>query len=184
MRSDAVVIISIGFQNSAQVRLAQDNDVVHALTPDRSDQPFHKAILPGRGWCNGCETARDLTPNRLPTVTLVGLTISRLIQCVTARGMGSNFDADRTSDPTPNNTGCHSSLHRLRKRRPSTISAPSAAAAPRSCPFVSALRDARVPPRSAAQHTSLPIYPWQPSSPPSLASRRNRITKSSSLQIN
>jgi hypothetical protein len=50
-----------------------------------------------------CETARDLTPNRLPTVTLVGLTISRLIQCVTARGMGSNFDADRTSDPTPNN---------------------------------------------------------------------------------
>jgi hypothetical protein len=51
-----------------------------------------------------CETARDLTPNRLPTVTLVGLTISRLIQCVTARGMGSNFDADRTSDPTPNNT--------------------------------------------------------------------------------
>src|ERR1700684_3219781 len=51
MRSDAVVIISIRFQNSAQVHLAQDNDVVHAFTPDRSDQPFHKAILPGRGWC-------------------------------------------------------------------------------------------------------------------------------------
>src|SRR6266705_2977478 len=31
--------------------LAQDNDVVRTLTPDRSDQPFHKAILPGRGWC-------------------------------------------------------------------------------------------------------------------------------------
>src|ERR1700686_2606245 len=30
--------------------LAQDNDVVHALTPDRSDQPFGKAVLPGRGW--------------------------------------------------------------------------------------------------------------------------------------
>jgi hypothetical protein len=29
------------------VRLAQDNDVVHALTSDRSDQPFGKAILPG-----------------------------------------------------------------------------------------------------------------------------------------
>src|SRR6202142_4013867 len=51
MRSDAVVIISIRFQNSAQVHLAQDNDVVHAFTPDRSDQPFGKAILPGRGWC-------------------------------------------------------------------------------------------------------------------------------------
>jgi hypothetical protein len=28
------------------MHLAQDNDVVHALTPDRSDQPFGKAILP------------------------------------------------------------------------------------------------------------------------------------------
>jgi hypothetical protein len=31
--------------------LAQDNDVVQTLTPDRSDQPFDKAVLPGRGWC-------------------------------------------------------------------------------------------------------------------------------------
>jgi hypothetical protein len=35
------------------MHLAQDNDVVHALTPDRSYQPFGKAILPGRGWCGG-----------------------------------------------------------------------------------------------------------------------------------
>ena len=34
------------------MRLAKDNDVVQTLTPDRSDQAFHKAILPGRGWCN------------------------------------------------------------------------------------------------------------------------------------
>ena len=34
------------------MRLAQDNDVVYTFTPDRSDQPFGKAILPGRGWCN------------------------------------------------------------------------------------------------------------------------------------
>jgi hypothetical protein len=33
------------------MRLAQDNDVVHTLTPDRSDQPFSKPVLPGRGWC-------------------------------------------------------------------------------------------------------------------------------------
>jgi hypothetical protein len=46
MRSVAIVIVGVGFQNSAQMRLAQDNDVVHAFTPDRSDQPFHKAILP------------------------------------------------------------------------------------------------------------------------------------------
>ena len=35
------------------MNLAQDNDVVQALTSDRSDQPFGKAILPGRGWCGG-----------------------------------------------------------------------------------------------------------------------------------
>src|SRR5229473_1435148 len=32
------------------MHLAQDNDVVHTLSPDRSDQPFGKAILPGRVW--------------------------------------------------------------------------------------------------------------------------------------
>jgi hypothetical protein len=51
MRSDAAVIVRIGSQDSAQVRLAQDNYVVQTLTPDRSDQPFGKAILPGRSWC-------------------------------------------------------------------------------------------------------------------------------------
>jgi len=48
------------------MRLAQDNDVVHTLTPDRSDQPFDNAILPGRGWCgrlvpdaHGAQSAHD-----------------------------------------------------------------------------------------------------------------------------
>src|SRR6202035_3022424 len=44
----------------------QDNDVVHTFTPDRSDQPFSNAILPGRGGCgrlvsdaHGAQSARD-----------------------------------------------------------------------------------------------------------------------------
>jgi hypothetical protein len=48
------------------MHLAQDNDVVHTFTPDRSDQPFGKAILPRRGWCgrlvpdaHGAQSARD-----------------------------------------------------------------------------------------------------------------------------
>src|SRR6266849_8733670 len=52
MRSHAVVIVRIVFQNPTQMFLVQDNDVVQALAPDRSDQPFGKAVLPGRGWCN------------------------------------------------------------------------------------------------------------------------------------
>jgi hypothetical protein len=47
MRSDAIVIISIGFQNSAQMHLAENNDVVHTFTPDPSDQPFGKAHSAG-----------------------------------------------------------------------------------------------------------------------------------------
>ena len=46
MRSDSVVVIGVRFQNATQMRLAQDNDMVQALAPDRSDQPFGKAVLP------------------------------------------------------------------------------------------------------------------------------------------
>src|SRR6202048_3038060 len=66
MCSSFVVIASIESQDSAQLHLAQDNDVVHTFTPDRSDQPFGKAILPRRGWCgrlvpdaHGAQSARD-----------------------------------------------------------------------------------------------------------------------------
>ena len=43
--SDLVVIAGIGFQDSAQMRLAQDDEMIHGLAPDRADQPFGKAIL-------------------------------------------------------------------------------------------------------------------------------------------
>src|ERR1700732_5563296 len=71
MRSDAVVTVRIRSQDSAQMHLAQDNDVVHTLTSDRSDQPFGKAVLPGRGWCSRLVPEVDLrSPShwaRLPT---------------------------------------------------------------------------------------------------------------------
>jgi hypothetical protein len=41
MRSDAIFIVSVGFQVPTQ-NLAQDSDVVRTLAPDRSDQPFGK----------------------------------------------------------------------------------------------------------------------------------------------
>ena len=48
------------------MRLAQDDDVIHTFAPDRSDQPFGKAILPRRGWrgrlvpdAHGTHSARD-----------------------------------------------------------------------------------------------------------------------------
>src|SRR5215472_11408359 len=48
MRSDVVVIAGIRSQNSAQMRLAQNSDVVHTFSPDRPDQPFGKAIVKSR----------------------------------------------------------------------------------------------------------------------------------------
>src|ERR1700682_2099340 len=66
MCSNVVVIASIGSQESAQMRLAQDDEMVNTLAPDRSDQPFGKAVLPRRGWCSrlvpgahGAESACD-----------------------------------------------------------------------------------------------------------------------------
>src|SRR5882757_7474893 len=66
MCSNVVVIASIGSQDSEQMRLAQDDEMVNTLAPDRSDQPFGKAILPRRGWCSGlvpdahgAQSARD-----------------------------------------------------------------------------------------------------------------------------
>jgi len=51
MRSEDIVVVGVGFQDLAQMHLAQDNDVVRTFTPDRSDQSFGKATLPRRGWC-------------------------------------------------------------------------------------------------------------------------------------
>jgi hypothetical protein len=48
----SIVVIGVRFQNATQMRLAQDDDVVHTLTPDRSDQPLGENILPRRGGRN------------------------------------------------------------------------------------------------------------------------------------
>jgi hypothetical protein len=47
------------------MRLAQDNDVVHTFTPDRSDQPFGKAVLPRRGWCDRLVPEPRFDPKRV-----------------------------------------------------------------------------------------------------------------------
>src|SRR5580765_3514990 len=49
MRSDFIVITSISSQDATQMLLAQDDQMIDTLAPDRSDQPFGKAILPRRG---------------------------------------------------------------------------------------------------------------------------------------
>src|SRR5450759_4369846 len=62
MRSDVIVIASIGTQNPAQMRLAQDDEMIHTLATDRPDQPFSEAILPRRGLCRSVEIF-EVRPN-------------------------------------------------------------------------------------------------------------------------
>src|SRR6202012_6041102 len=66
MCSDVVVVTTVGSQGPAQMRLTKNDDVIQALAADRPDQPFGKAVLPGRGWCGrpvpdaqGAQSARD-----------------------------------------------------------------------------------------------------------------------------
>src|SRR5258708_28654963 len=63
--AECVVIMGIGGEDPAQVRVAQDHDMVQALSPDRADKSFDVSILPGRsrrGWsvpnAHGSETSR------------------------------------------------------------------------------------------------------------------------------
>src|SRR6266481_8737895 len=52
-RCAAAVVLGVRFQTATQMRLAQDNHMIDALTPNRSDQPLSKTTLPRRGWCHG-----------------------------------------------------------------------------------------------------------------------------------
>src|ERR1700684_614810 len=117
MRPDAIIIFGVGFQDLTQMDLAQDNDVVHTLTPDRSDQPFGKAILPGRGWCSrlvpdahGAQSARD--DAAIDPVAIVDEVVRSLIPRKRLRYLTSNpfcrriccdIDPDEVSAVEPDN---------------------------------------------------------------------------------
>ncbi len=51
--SGAIVIVGIGLQHAAQMRLAENDQMVQALSSDRSDQPFNVGVLPRRTGCRG-----------------------------------------------------------------------------------------------------------------------------------
>ena len=47
MGSDLVVIYSIGTVDMPEMPFAKDHDVVEAFPPDRADETFAAAVLPG-----------------------------------------------------------------------------------------------------------------------------------------
>src|SRR6266852_2285869 len=115
MRSDVVVITCVRLQNLTQMHLAQDNDVVHTFTPDRSDQPFGKAILPRRGWCSrsvpdahGAQSARDdaaIDPIAIADEVARSLIPRKCLRYLTrdpfGRGICCDVDLDEVSAAEP-----------------------------------------------------------------------------------
>ena len=90
MRSDVIVISSIGSQDPAQMRLTQDDDMVHALAPDRPDQPFGKAILPGRGRRGGLVPDAHGAQSACDYVTIDAIPIANQIarRLIPGEGLG------------------------------------------------------------------------------------------------
>src|SRR5947208_1414597 len=48
VRSSLIVVGRVTAKQMAQMLLAEDNDVIKAVPPDRADQPFAVAVLPWR----------------------------------------------------------------------------------------------------------------------------------------
>jgi hypothetical protein len=62
-----VIVREVARQDAAQVAFAQDEDVIQALTPDRTDEPFREGVLPragGRGQDFGDPHALHALPER------------------------------------------------------------------------------------------------------------------------
>src|SRR5450631_4019032 len=117
MRSDAIVIVGVGFQDPTQMHFAQDNDVVHTLTPNRSDQPFGKTILPRRGPCgrlvpdaHGAQSARDdaaIDPVAIADEVVRSLIPRKRLRYLTCNPFGRRIccdvDPDQVSAVEPDN---------------------------------------------------------------------------------
>ena len=80
------------------MRFAQDDEAVHPLASDRSDQPFGKAILPRRSWrgrlvpdAHGAQSARD--DAAIDPIPIADEVVRSLIPL---KGLG-----DLTCDPLP-----------------------------------------------------------------------------------
>src|ERR1700693_1316415 len=97
--------------------LAQDNDVVQTLTPDRSDQPFGKAILPRRGRCgrlvpdaHGAQSTREdaaIDPVAIADEVVRSLIPGKCLRYLTCNPFGRriccDIDPDEVSAVEPDN---------------------------------------------------------------------------------
>jgi hypothetical protein len=102
------VIVGITLQNPTQMRLAKDDDVIKALAPDRSDQPFSEVILPRCRRCyglvsntHGTDARQGDLPNKVAWRFIPGERFSELA-CDPFRGrILYHVDPDKRSPVQP-----------------------------------------------------------------------------------
>jgi hypothetical protein len=47
MGTGAIVVVSVGPEDPAKMRFAQDHDMIQAFSPNRANEPFDMPVLPG-----------------------------------------------------------------------------------------------------------------------------------------
>jgi hypothetical protein len=105
MRSDGVIIVGVGFQGPTHMHLAADHHMIKALAPDRSYQPFGKAILPGRG------PVQSVCPNAHGTQSARD---DNAVDSARSRVLGKRL-GDLACDPVRRRVGCDALQARSRR---------------------------------------------------------------------
>ena len=67
----AVIVREVAGQDAVQVALAQDEDMIQTLAPDRADEAFHDRVLP---WAVGCR--QHFTDAHAPQSVLKEVTVA------------------------------------------------------------------------------------------------------------
>ena len=73
---DRVVVGDVGFEDAAEVGLAEDDDMIETLPPYRADQPFDVSVLPRRSRCRRSITDAHALEASADDVTIDCITIS------------------------------------------------------------------------------------------------------------
>src|SRR5580704_1412773 len=108
MCSQVVVIDAVGRKDSAQVGLAEDDDVIEAFPADRADQSLRMPVLPRRprgdrviAYAHGCKTLRDglaIAPVAVPNHVVRCLIPREGIRELTADPVRSRMVGDARRD--------------------------------------------------------------------------------------
>jgi hypothetical protein len=100
----------LGSQHAAQMRLAENDQMVQALSSDRSYQPFNIGILPRRTWCRRAipdAHGPDASPEDL-SVDAIAIANKVFGRCVPRKGF-----RDLAGDPLRRRIGGDTDMNQL-----------------------------------------------------------------------